>query len=332
MDCLYRTSGGSLRVRSDVSEIALAMTTHTTRHLRRSLMGVAHQSRPPDRVVVSCDNHLPEIESLLRECSAEFKIPITQVRREHQNECRLSQVRNNAVRALKLLGAASDSRVVYLDGDCCPARDAVAAHERAGARAELVIGFRVELTPGQTDGFDEQAVQRGDAPADVTADQWRHLSARHTRYRQQLFLRKIGLSKPHKPKLLGANFSVTLPMLDRINGFDEEFIGYGAEDDDAARRIYLGGGRAAIAVRDAVVFHQWHPTRAAASWDQAPGVARFRMNLPFRCAHGIVNEIAQPSPEVVVFDNGREIERFAIGTNANGACERRVMHPELREA
>ncbi len=298
------------------------MTTHTTRHLRRSLLGVAYQSRPPDEVVVSCDNQLPEIADLVRACSAEFSLRIVHVAREHMGECRVGQARNNAVRTLKLLGANGSTRVVYLDGDCCPAKDALAVHGRLGSNAGLVIGFRVELTPEQTEAFDEGAVKRGTPPASISNAAWAKLFARDAKYRRQLFLKKFGLCKPHKPKVLSANFSLSLAMIEHINGFDEEFIGYGAEDDDVSRRVYLAGGKAAIAVRDAVVFHQWHPTRAAESWEQAPGVARFKLNLPSRCARGITHPLDQPNPEVTVFDRGSEVEKFIIETQEDGTTAR----------
>jgi len=203
---------------------------------------------------------------------------------------------------------------VYFDGDCCPARDTLAVHERAGVNADLVVGFRVELTPEQTDHFDETAVARGEPPSAISQEAWRTIAERDARYRRQLFLKKFGLVKAHKPKVLSANFSLSLAMIERVNGFDEEYVGYGAEDDDVSRRVYQAGGRAAIAVRDAVVFHQWHPTRASESWDRAPGVARFKLKLPHRCVHGLRNPTPQPDPEVVVFDRGSEIERFTLSS------------------
>lgn len=315
-----------------MTPLALAIITHTPRHLRRTILGVALQSRTPDHLVVACDNHLPEIESLLRACSAEFGLRIAQVRREHQGQCRVSQVRNNAVRALTLLGAHLSSQVVYLDGDCCPAKETLAVHRHAAQHADLTVGFRIELTPEQTDSFDEAALRDGRPPADISDAAWQQLSARDTRYRRQLFLKTLGLCKPHKPKVLSANFSLSLSMLHHVNGFDEEFVGYGAEDDDISRRVYRAGGRAAIVVRDAPVFHQWHPTRAPAAWRDAPGVARFNLKLPFRCARGITHELPQPSPEVVVFDHGSEVDRFTIlaqdaGSFTRASSERAIDAP-----
>lgn len=318
----YRTIAASFRVPLPVNPLAVAVITHTPRHLRRTLLGVSLQSRRPDHLIVSCDNNLPEIESLLRGCSGEFGLRIVHVHREHQGECRVSQVRNNAVRALLNLNADPKTRVLYLDGDCCPAREALAVHERAGAHADLVVGFRIELTPEQTESFSEGELQAGRSPAGISKSAWDQLAARDRRYRRQLLLKRFGLCKPHKPKVLSANFSLSTAMLSRVNGFDEEYVGYGAEDDDLSRRVYRAGGRAAIAVRDAVVFHQWHPTRAPAAWSESPGVARFKLDLPYRCARGIINPLPQPSPDVTVLERGLEVDRFVITEDRPGSFAR----------
>lgn len=291
-----------------VPDIHLVLTTHTTRHLRRSLLGAACQRRKPESITVSCDTDDPAIAELLRDCSGEFEIEIRQVSRAHHGECRLSQVRNNAVRALRGQGLEEAAHVVFMDGDCCGAADAIGAHELRSAGAELVIAFRVDLTQGQTARFDEGAVRAAGPPAQLSPEQLRELDERHRRYERQAWWKVFGLTKAHKPKILGANFSVRAGALLAVNGFDEEFVGWGQEDDDFSRRIYRNGGRPAIAVRDAVVYHQWHPSRAPGSWDESAGIARFGMRLPVRCERGVENAVAQSPVTVAVFRSGREVD------------------------
>jgi hypothetical protein len=153
---------------SAVPRIHLAITTHTTRHLRRTLLGVAHQGRRPDSVTISCDNDLPEITELVKACSGEFGagLPdgIALVQRASIGQCALAQVRNNAVRAILDAGAGPGDAIIFHDGDCCPASDCTAVHERLLAGAELVNAYRVDLTEAQTEAFDEDAVRRGLPP------------------------------------------------------------------------------------------------------------------------------------------------------------------------
>lgn len=277
------------------------ISTHTTRHLRTVLRGVSGQTRRPDRTVVSCDTDSDEIAEVVRDAAAEFGLDVTLVRRPHQGQSRSSQVRNNGVRALGFGSSAPDTRLIFLDGDCCPAPGCFEAHQRLGTRAELVIGFRIDLTREQTDAFDAARLAEGRSPVSVTDQQWADLEARHRRYRRHLFMRRLGLAKPHKPKLLSANFSILAAMYSRINGFDEEYLGYGGEDDDLGRRVYAAGGRAAIGVREAIAFHLWHPTRAAARWEESPGTARFKLKTPARAAFGLDRPYDQPEPVITGF-------------------------------
>lgn len=289
------------------------LTTHTTRHLRRSLMGVAAQRAKPATVVVSCDNDLEEIADAVRLASEELGIGVALVQRRNMGECRVGQARNNGVRALAALGLAGTDRLLYLDGDCCPAADVGEIHLRRGEGTGLLIGFRVELTEEQTSRFDERRVRRGELAVEPTGEQMAALEARDAKYRRQLVLKRFGLTKSHKPKLLSAHFSTSAEAMLAVNGFDEQYVGWGQEDDDLGRRLHLSGARAGVVIREAMVLHQWHPTRAAGRWDQSAGVERFRKKLPARCERGIENPVDQGRVVVRVFEGGREVERRELG-------------------
>jgi len=283
-----------------VPPLAAILITHTTRHLRRSLLALRASSRTPDRVVVSTDGDADDLRACVAGASRELGMPITLVRRAHTGQSRSPQVRNNAVRALLALGwnSTPDARLLFLDGDCAPARDCLAAHERLGGTRAVVVGFRIDLTEEQTRDFDEERVRLGEPPAAITPAQWAELAARDRRYARALFWRRLGLAKPHKPKVLSANVSVPMSAYLAINGFDEEYIGWGAEDDDLSRRLYAAGTPARIGVASAVVFHQWHPTRAPGEWSKNAGAPRFLAGTPTRASRGVENPLEQP-PVVV---------------------------------
>lgn len=274
------------------------ISTHTTRHLRRTLLGVLAQTRRPDTVTVSADTDAPDIAELVAAAAAERSAPITLVQRAHQGESRSSQVRNNAVRAI-ISGAHAADILWFLDGDCLPAPDCLAQHLRffAGSARPLVVAFRVDLTPEQTEALDDVRIARGEAMS-PTADQFAALQARDRRYRRHALMRRLGLGKPHKPKLLSANFAVRLADYLAVNGFDEEYTGYGQEDDDLGRRLYKIGVTPAIGIMQAMAFHQHHPTRAPGAWEASPNAARFARPFRARCTHGVDNPLAQPAPVV----------------------------------
>jgi hypothetical protein len=271
--------------------------THTPRALPAALDALGSQNPPPSTIVVSCDVRDEAIGREVRLVAERLGRAIMLVQRERQARSRSAQVRNNAVRALLELGARDDDLLVFLDGDCVMAPGALAAHARLARLGDIVIGFRVDLTPEQSRAFLEPGATGFAGP---TPEQRRLLARRHARYERHRLLRALGLVKRHKPKVLSANFAIVLGVFRRVNGFDEAFEGYGGEDDDLGRRVYMAGGRPVIGVAHAVVYHVWHPTRAASRWADSPGIARFRQRLPARCKRGLDNPLEQPEPVVSV--------------------------------
>lgn len=274
--------------------------THTARHLRRTLLGVAAQSVAPVTLCVSCDSDDPAIADVVRHAARDMGRPILLVQRPHQGQSRSSQVRNNAVRALVADSTPPQPADLlwFLDGDCIPAPDCLARILAFPAR-RLVVAFRVDLTPEQTNGITDDAVRAGTFVT-PTPQQLESLRTRDQRYRRAALLRRLGLGKPHKPKLLSANFGVTLADYQRVNGFDESYVGYGQEDDDLGRRLYAAGVRPVVAVASALAYHQWHETRAPQAWEKSPNAQRFAGAWSVRASTGLDAPAAQPTPVVTL--------------------------------
>lgn len=284
------------------------VSTHTPRHLYRTLLGVSVQSRPADRVVVSCDGDAEEIRQEAERAARELNLAVTLIQRTHAGVSRSGQVRNNAVRALMGDGAPNEALLIFLDGDICAAPGCFAAHERLSSNRQVVLGFRHDLTEQQTERFDEAALRAGREPVTLSGEQIAAIRTRHSRYARQLVQRRFGLGKKHKPKLLSANFAVRLGAYARVNGFDELYEGYGQEDDDLGRRLYGAGFMPALGLLDATAFHLWHPTRAPGRWEDSPNAARFLRGGPIRCVQGLAN----PKPQ-------GPVRRFELGPGASAS-------------
>ena len=263
---------------------------------------------------MSCDVVSDEILEVVRSACDEFSLPMTVIQRAHTGKARCSQVRNNAVRVLlaETPAPSPDARLVFLDGDTCPAHDALEQHVRLGGVDRLVSTYRVNLSPEQTERFSEDAVRGGRAPIELTAAQRSELDTRQSRYELQAFWRGVRLGKEHKPRLIGGHFSVPLSAYVSVNGCDEMYEGYGQEDDDLARRMFRAGFRTRVGVREIVVYHQFHPTRAPGDWHAAPGVVRFRQRTPTRAERGVVNPVEQGEVAVYRFRPGVRAERVDL--------------------
>ncbi|MFG0331595.1 MAG: galactosyltransferase-related protein [Phycisphaerales bacterium] len=274
-------------------DIHLIIPTHTTRHLEAVLIGVARQSRKPTTLTVTADVVDDEIDGLLESCAEHYGLEIRYVRREHQGVARISQVRNNAVRSL--IGAGHESgRLLILDGDTFPPAATVENHATLGGDHGLVVASRVMMSEARTNAINLDELRTGAERLEPTESDRSTLEREHRRASWHQKLRRLGLAKSHKPKIVGGHFSIRFDLYLEINGCDEEYEGYGQEDDDLGRRAYQAGADSIVAIRQIPVMHLYHPTRAPIPWNEFPGYERFRRtDLPVRCRHGVENPVAQ---------------------------------------
>jgi hypothetical protein len=271
----------------------VVIPTHTTRHLHRTLLGYATQEQPATTITVSCDTDDPEIGALLERFVEESGVTLTHVWRARHPEARLAQTRNNGIRSLLGRGLGEDDVLILVDGDCIPATDFVACHAARSNDAEFVIGNYVLLDEATTEGIPANADMRTYLEPYPTEEQMDRMRRLDRKARTHQLLRKFGLTKAHKPKILGANTSVRARNVLAINGYDEKYMEWGYEDDDFGRRLYRSGARSTIAITRATLLHQWHPTRKGKAWESGSVAQRFKSRLPTRCEHGIDNPLDQ---------------------------------------
>ena len=255
-------------------------------HLRLLAAALAAQTRPPDELVVADDGSDAATGAALARFLPACGIPARVVRQE-KDGYRLAAARNLAIRA------ATGDYLLFLDCDVAPLPDAVAIHEKNAAPGRLLCGHRALL--------DETATQALFAvvPAPRDADwelAWRSADLTEAETADKLFaryaaLRRWHLARPHKPKLLGCHFSLFRADVERVNGFDENYVGWGYEDDDFARRLYQAGVAPRSVIAAARALHLWHPSlapQALARRRDRPNRAYFRRwRVPAFCANGL---------------------------------------------
>lgn len=267
------------------------ITTHTTRHLRITLLGVAQQTCAASTIVVACDHAKPDVQNLVSACADEFNVPILFVSRVFAGVARRAQTRNNGIRALQKTQRLSPSDLlIFLDGDTVPGKNTFDSYKLASETGDLIIGGRYNLDQAQTMVFETQFRSGTVTP---TPDQLDDVRKRDSRARRQLRLRNLGFGKPHKPKLLSCNFAVRAEHYLAVNGHDENYEGWGQEDDDLGRRLYALGARPVVGIRDIAAYHQWHESAAPSRWEECPNVPRLESPMPIRCIVGLDN----PKPQ-----------------------------------
>lgn len=166
---------------------------------------------------------------------------------------RAAEIRNRAILA---------SRGVYcifLDGDCITRPDFVAMHRRLAEQGCFVTGNRILLSPALTD----KVLRDRLAPETWTAARWLAERLRGGVNRLSALLRlPLGpLRRLRQRKWRGArscNLAIWRADLDRVDGFDADYSGWGKEDSDIIVRLLHAGVRRKDGVFATGVLHLWH--------------------------------------------------------------------------
>lgn len=155
--------------------------------------------------------------------------------------------------------AASGEYIVFLDGDCIPQRDFIARHRALSRPGYLVSGSRILLDETLTRRVLEQQVDVAAAslPARIG---WR-LHGRMNKV-LQLAVRWPDLGRTSRKfswrRIKSCNLGVWRSDLERVNGFDESFTGWGHEDSDLVVRLFHAGVMRKDGAFATEVFHLWH--------------------------------------------------------------------------
>jgi hypothetical protein len=290
-----------------VEPVFLYIVAYEPKYLDLVFAGLVRQSRRPDRVVLTCDNDRAELGEAAQRWAGRIGAPVSWVRRAHHGVARCSQVRNNAVRHLLDLGHEG-GRIIQIDADIVCEPRFVEKHAELGRGGKMVYGHRVNLTEEQSRGLDAEALAGGSGAGrgDPPTPEGEVASLRHRQRRAQRHLvqRALRIGPPHKPKLLGCNWSAPLAVWRDINGHDEHFQGWGYLDDEFARRAYLAGARCVPAMSRIIAWHLYHPTRQPEGPMTAnPNHDRFiRKDLPVAAANGLKSPLDQHPVQVTIFE------------------------------
>ena len=250
------------------------------------LRALALQSTPVAEAVVSDDGSNAVAVQRMKAAFSEFPFPVRYVWQEDKGY-RLAAARNNAIRE------SSGDYLISLDCDILLLPDAVAIHLQQARRGVFLAANRALVNEEDTRILLNQPLSA--RVLDVAWDRAdrSHLGRVHRQFVRNQWLRKIGLARRHKPKILGCHFSLFREDIERVNGFDEHYVGWGLEDDDFTLRLHQAGIRGQSLVLTARALHLWHPSSASGPGRpfESPNMDYFnRSDVPTYCRDGIRRE------------------------------------------
>jgi len=265
-------------------------------HLWLTLLGLQRQSVGFDEVIIADDGSGEEVRSVIVRFAARGNVRTVHVWQRHE-ESRRARSRNNAIRA------ATGDYLVFLDQDCLPSSDFLKAHVSLRKEGFFRVGACVFLDEEKTARLSEEEVATGRYETLLDETEMKNLRKAQRKDNFYSFFRRRLWPIKFKPKLRSGNFSIHRADLLKVNGFDENFVGWGQEDDDLGRRLYLAGMVSESVVASAVTFHLHHPhpPDAAARWRDGRNVQYYlRKNVPAFAEQGLMTEDGRQPEDVKV--------------------------------
>jgi glycosyltransferase involved in cell wall biosynthesis len=217
------------------------------------LRALARQTDQRFEVVVADDGSRPATAAAVAAWTPRMPVPLKHVWHADRG-FRLAEIRNRAIRA------SEGAYCIFLDGDCIARPDYVAAHRALAEPGYFVTGNRVLLSPALT----ERILAGG-----VEPESWRLESLLAQRWHGNLNrfaplirlplgpLRKLGGRRWQGAR--GCNAACFRVDLERIDGFDAAFTGWGREDSDLFVRLIRNGVQRKDGRFATGVLHLWHP-------------------------------------------------------------------------
>ncbi len=234
--------------------ISVIVTTYNRPDaLDAALRALAHQSDRNFEIVVADDGSGPDTAKIVESWTGRLTIPIKHVWQKHQG-FRGAEIRNRGI------SVSAGAYCIFLDGDCLAPADFLARHRRLAEPGWFVAGNRILLSAKLT-----HAVLAESLPAET----WHFAELVRQRARGGVNRLLPALRVPFGPvrKIYhhsweGAktcNLAVASSDLERTDGFDMNYAGWGLEDSDLVVRLFHAGVRRKDGRFATGVLHLWHP-------------------------------------------------------------------------
>lgn len=251
-------------------------------HLKCCLDALSACMEDFDEVVVADDGSSEETVKVLGPLFASY--PFRIVHAWHPKEgFRLAASRNNGIRRSR------GDYLVFLDCDFAVLPGTIRCHTGNARRGRFVAGLCKYLPEESTRLLMEQGMtpERLEELYKGLSD--RPIVREHRKFIRYSILIRLGLANPGKQRC-SSHFSIHRTDMESVNGYDENFVGWGGEDQDLSFRMVKGGLKGYSAIAGARMLHLWHPKELGDKhWREGPNMPYFtRAEIPAFCENGLV--------------------------------------------
>ena len=266
---------------------SLIVTTYNRKEaLRRCIESAFRQKMLPDEIVVADDGSREDTAETVRELACRAPVPLLHVWQPDEG-FRAAASRNRGV------AAATGDYIVFIDGDMLLHPLFIADHLTIAKMGQWIQGGRVLLNAKTT--------ERILASGEFRLGCWSGgIANRQNAVRSPLLaslFRQPWRVSPTKG-VRSSNLSLWRKDIERINGFDESFVGWGNEDCEFVVRLANAGVVRRNLKFAAIAFHLYHPEHSKDSVLRNAAMLEESIRCKrIRCEHGLDRHAPSLPPE-----------------------------------
>ncbi|NCB09593.1 MAG: glycosyltransferase [Bacteroidia bacterium] len=218
--------------------------------LRIILKSIENQTILPNEVIIADDGSEEETRQLIQSIEKKFPVPLVHVWHEDRG-FRAAAIRNRAIKA------SSGEYLIFSDGDLFFHPRFTEDFLKNICEGEALIGSRVFLTEKATRKRMKDNKFRRPLPLISLETESNRLNSVRFPFINQL-LKPVNFSLNLRGGLLGTWKTDMVA----INGWNEDFSGWGLEDTELVARLFNLGITLKKIKFQAITYHLWHPIQS----------------------------------------------------------------------
>ncbi len=227
-------------------KISLIITTYNWKEaLEIAILSAFNQTMRPDEIIVADDGSRSDTRDIIESLAKEAPVPILHSWQEDKG-FRLARSRNRAI------AKAKGEYIILVDGDVVLERHFIEDHCKFKNPGSFVQGTRVLLNRNLSAGILS-------AKKMVKSFCQKGVENRKNCIRSNLLAQLFSFSSKSLVGVKTCNFAFCKSDAIAVNGFNEEFVGWGREDSEFIVRLLNNGVNRQNMKFNGLVYHLYHP-------------------------------------------------------------------------
>lgn len=255
--------------------VSLIITTYNWKEaLDRVLHSVLMQNVLPDEIIIADDGSTDDTRKLIEEYQKISTVPIIHSWQEDKG-FRAAMSRNKAI------AKTSNEYIVIIDGDIILHPYFIKDHKKHASKNQFTIGPRVLLSENASDLIFDQKI----SPVSFFT---KGISNRKNTLHSDILSQWFSSHTTSLKGIRSCNMGFWKNDVIKVNGFNEDFTGWGREDSEYAARLLNAGLIRKNIKFNAIGYHLYHPENTRKNLDKNNEILEktIAANLT-RCNNGI---------------------------------------------